>query len=184
MHKILLKVLLAIVHRIHARVNSLIWIHIVFAAILISSCNQYYDKECLLIPNNFIGWHFIIYDQKAFYTPKVNGRRVYKLQSSRIIFTNFKVNYGVIESNDTTILAFYCDSLYIPIKQLPVYIDPDSTFNKKNKYSIVVFPLPPSGEGKYKIYPICVDTLKNIYNYHLGMIPITEDMIDSILLNK
>ena len=109
---------------------------------------------------------------------------MYKLQSNRIVFTRFKVNYGIIESNDTTILAFYCDSLYQPMKQLPVYMDADSTFNKKNKDSVVVFPLPPTGSGKYKIYAICIDTLKNIYNYHLGMIPITEDMIDSILLNK
>jgi hypothetical protein len=177
-------VLRAIAHRSHAKVSTLAMINLVFATILINSCNQYYEKECLLIPNNSIGWHFIIYDQNAFSTSRVTGRRIYKLLPNRIVFTNFDINDGILSSNDSTIIAFYCDSLYQIIKQLPVYIHADSQFIKKYKDSTMVFPLPPSGKGKYKIYPLYIDTLKNIYNYDHSMIPITESMIDSILLNK
>jgi hypothetical protein len=185
MHKILQKMLRAIVHPSLVKVNILAMIKFLpILALMIHSCNQYYEGESLLIPDKSIGWYFIIYEQTKFPTPIQSGRRVYKLTNDRFFFTNQQPNHGIISSNDSTITAYYCDSQYQPLRQLPVYIHADSLFMDRFRDSIMVFPSPPHGKGKYKIYPICIDTLKNIYNYDHAMIPITEAMIDSILLNK
>ena len=150
---------------------------------LISACSRDYDSEKIYVPNNYIGWIFIIYDQKGSPKESVDKYRIYKVSQDGILFTGFKVNWGVINSETTDIQCYYTDSVGQAVKWVPACVYANEFFKNRYRDSLVALPLPPHGIGKYDIYPIIIDTLKNGNNYEQGHIPITEKKIDSLLNN-
>ena len=128
-----------------------------------------------------MGWIFVIYNQKDASKKQSNGYRIYEIPKNGILFTQFEANWGVIQSNENDIQFYFINSTNQIVKKLPVYIHPDEYFLNRYIDSLVVFPLPPSGKGKYIIYPIYIDTLKNINNYDHAFLPIEEYQIDSML---
>ena len=145
------------------------------------SCSRTYDPEKFYVPDGYLGWIFVIYNQEHASKKQDKGYRIYEIPKNGILFTKFKTNWGVIQSNKNDIQFYFIDSMNQPVKKLPVYIHPDEYFSNRYKDSLVAFPLPPHGRGKYSIYPIYIDTLKNVNKYDHELIPIEEYQIDSIL---
>ncbi|MFN0176317.1 MAG: DUF6843 domain-containing protein [Saprospiraceae bacterium] len=145
------------------------------------SCSQNYNPEMFYVPDGYVGWVFVIYNQKHASKKQNNGYRIYEIPKNGILFTKFETNWGVIQSNENDIQFYFIDSTNQTVKKLPVYIHPNEYFLNRFKDSLVAFPMSPHGTGKYSIYPIYIDSLKNIDKYDLGFIPIEEYQIDSII---
>ena len=141
-----------------------------------------YEPEKFYLPNNYIGWFLVIYTQNGSNRRYENGFRIYEIPQSGLLFTGFEVNTGWIDS-ELDRQFYYVENNKI-VKKIPCYFMPDSTFVSKFKDSLVVFPLTYSGKGKYIVYPIYIDTLKNINKYDHERIPIEENQLDSILNKK
>jgi hypothetical protein len=136
------------------------------------------------VPNGYIGWIFIVYDQKEFPSIEEGNCRMYRIPQSGLLFTAHQANWGVVRSSKNDIKVYYIDDEYNLQRRLPVYVQVSKYFNEIYQDSVVAFPLPPHGKGKYSIYPLYIDTLKNIYKYYHASIPIEEGTIDSMLNNR
>jgi len=65
--------------------------------ILLASCEHYCEPEIFLIPENYKGTIYIIYNQKDGVDKEYeNGKRVYRIPSNGILLTKFRDEYGII----------------------------------------------------------------------------------------
>lgn len=122
-----------------------------------------YYPERILVPNGYIGWIFIFYDQKNGEIEKYeDGRRLYKIPANGILKTKFKDNEGWMDNREIR-QVYYVDTHQVKVRKIYVeYMEEDNKrFSTEMRDSITAKPF--SGGEAYSIY---IDTLKNyIKNY-------------------
>jgi hypothetical protein len=142
-------------------------------------CSENYQPEKIYVPKNYIGWLYVIYNQREGAFESDGGYRVYHIPQSGILLTQYGVNQGWVGKNQIQIYRELYDSKF---EQIPNAIDYviDSTFKKINKNKVFGFSLSGSSCGKYIIYPLYIDTLKNWNKYREDVLLIEESTIDSL----
>ncbi len=162
------------------KANTLIisWLTLIY----LSSCSEKYQPEKIYLPKNYIGWIYIVYNQKEGTKEREGGYRVYNIPKNGILLTQYDINQGWVSKNGIQIYRELEDnkSELIP-NEMDFNID--SSFRKTNANIIFGYSLPTHSCGKYVIYATFVDTLKNSYKYNTGELFITESLIDSVKSN-
>jgi len=114
-------------------VINLIWV--LLSSSILFSCNKS-EPEDYLIPYGYKGRVNIVFNQKGGVPLKYeNGRRVYKIPSDGILFTQFKDEYGLIDHH-----YFYLDNTgkRIMMKVYPIQYNNDGSTKWDIKDSHVV----------------------------------------------
>ena len=112
----------------------------IVVSILIFGCSKK-EKIAFILPENFIGYIIIIYNQEEGEKVKYDGdTRVYEIPSSGILKTQFSADYGWSDfpkfyytNNDSKEIVYFYDFDQIPLGKIVSYGNTTGTANRDLK---------------------------------------------------
>jgi hypothetical protein len=127
--------------------------------IFISSCSSDIEPVKIFLPNNYIGWVYVIHNVENGIKEKDRNYRVYNIPKSGILFSGFKPNTGWVTIGD---IHFYYKTDTAFTRLISYYdVEFDDSFKKININKIIGSIHDNINYNDYVLDAIYVDTFKN-----------------------